>query len=53
MSREDIGDYLGLTIETVSRGFAKLEANGLIAIARKSARRIVLLDHFALRRMAH
>ena len=30
MSREDIGDFLGLKKETVSRGFRDLEARGLI-----------------------
>jgi len=30
MSRSDIADYLGLTIESVSRGFARLRRDGLI-----------------------
>jgi CRP/FNR family nitrogen fixation transcriptional regulator len=33
MSRQDIGDYLGLTIETVSRVFWDLERRGAIKIA--------------------
>lgn len=30
MSRNDIGNYLGLTVETVSRVFTRLQKNGLI-----------------------
>jgi CRP/FNR family transcriptional regulator len=32
MTRNDIADYLGLTIETVSRTLSKLRQNGLIAL---------------------
>ncbi|WP_343565566.1 Crp/Fnr family transcriptional regulator [Kiloniella sp. b19] len=32
MSRSDIGDYLGLTTETVSRTFSALKKNGVISI---------------------
>jgi CRP-like cAMP-binding protein len=46
MSRQDIADYLGLTIETVSRTLTELENSASIKIA--SARHIVLRDRRAL-----
>ena len=45
MPRQDIADYLGLTIETVSRTLTQLERDGFIAISR---RRIVFRDRAAL-----
>ena len=42
MTRQDIADYLGLTIETVSRSFAKLKQEGLIATP--SPQRLQILD---------
>lgn len=41
MSRQEIADYLGLTIETVSRTFSRFEADGLIT---HHDRRRVLCD---------
>jgi CRP/FNR family nitrogen fixation transcriptional regulator len=49
MSRQDIADYLGLTIETVSRTLSHLERDGVIGLP--TARRVVLKDHKALRLM--
>ncbi len=47
MSRQDIADYLGLTIETVSRTLTQLESSGAIAVP--AARRIELRNRAALR----
>lgn len=45
-SRQQIADILGLTIETVSRQFTKLKADGLIDLP--SRRAVVLIDREAL-----
>lgn len=50
MSRNDIGDYLGLTTETVSRTFTQLRQNNLIVL--HPAGRVELLDVDALRDIA-
>ena len=42
MGRHDIADYLGLTLETVSRMFAELKDQGAIKL--EGARRVHLLD---------
>lgn len=49
MSRQDMADYLGLTIETVSRTLTQLQADGIIAIP--TTRHIILRDGAALRRL--
>jgi len=49
MTRQDIADYLGLTMETVSRTLTDLQTGASIKLA--SARRIVLQDRGALRRI--
>jgi len=49
MSRQDIADYLGLTIETVSRTLTILENSAAIELP--SSRRIVLRNRAALRRL--
>jgi CRP-like cAMP-binding protein len=49
MSRQDIADYLGLTIETVSRTFSQLTQSGTIAL--QTSRRVVLCNRAALQRL--
>ena len=49
MSRTDIADYLGLTIETVSRSFTQLERQGAIELV--SARRVLLSNKAELKRL--
>jgi CRP-like cAMP-binding protein len=49
MSRQDIADYLGLTIETVSRTLSMLESDGTIDLP--SSRRVVLRKRAALGRL--
>ena len=49
MSRQDIADYLGLTIETVSRTFTRLEDEATIELP--SSRRVQLCNRAALRRL--
>jgi CRP-like cAMP-binding protein len=46
MSRTDIADYLGLTIETVSRTFSVLKHAGIISLP--NAQRVFVLDRKAL-----
>lgn len=49
MSRQDIADYLGLTIETVSRTLTALENSAAISLP--SSRRVVLCNPATLRRL--
>jgi CRP/FNR family nitrogen fixation transcriptional regulator len=49
MSRQDIADYLGLTIETVSRTFTQLVQSGTIAL--ETSRRILFRNRAALNRL--
>lgn len=49
MSRRDIADYLGLTLETVSRGFSQFQDGKLIALV--DARHVTLVDRAKLARL--
>ncbi|WP_211465321.1 fumarate/nitrate reduction transcriptional regulator Fnr [Collimonas silvisoli] len=49
MTREDIGNYLGLTIESISRLLSRLKKDGLLAV---SNRNLELLDLPALKALA-
>jgi CRP/FNR family nitrogen fixation transcriptional regulator len=49
MSRQDIADYLGLTIETISRTLTQLESSAAISVP--TCRRIILRNHKALRKL--
>jgi CRP/FNR family transcriptional regulator len=46
MTREEIGNYLGLKLETVSRLFSRFQAEGLIEVEQKHIR-IVDVDGLA------
>lgn len=48
MTREEIGSYLGIKLETVSRAFSRFQEAGLINVQQK---RIQILDIDALQRM--
>jgi CRP-like cAMP-binding protein len=50
ITRTDIGDFLGLSIETVSRAFTELKKRGLIELPR--ANHVKLVDIEGLRRRA-
>jgi CRP/FNR family nitrogen fixation transcriptional regulator len=49
MCRRDIGDYLGLTLETVSRALSQLHGEGVLGFS--GARQIVLRNRQRLRSM--
>ena len=50
MPRHDIADYLGLTLETVSRMFSELKDAGIIKL--ESARQVSVLDMYKLEALA-
>lgn len=51
MSRRDIGDYLGLTLETVSRALSILRDESLLRFEGSTQRRVELLDRDGLARL--
>jgi CRP/FNR family transcriptional regulator, anaerobic regulatory protein len=50
MTREEIGSYLGMKLETVSRTFSKFSDNGVIEV---NQRNIKILDSDALRQLVN
>jgi CRP/FNR family transcriptional regulator, nitrogen fixation regulation protein len=48
MSRRDIADYLGLTLETVSRALSRLHELGILGFVGNTQRQIVLRDRHQL-----
>lgn len=50
MSREEIGSYLGLKLETVSRTFSRLQSEGILEVKQ---REIKILDPDALKRLVN
>ncbi|WP_304307109.1 Crp/Fnr family transcriptional regulator, partial [Pseudacidovorax intermedius] len=50
MTREEIGSYLGLKLETVSRTLSKFVDDGIVEVNQRHVR---ILDAEALRRMVN
>jgi CRP/FNR family transcriptional regulator len=50
MTRAEIGSFLGLTLETVSRVFSRFQKLGLLKVTRRD---IELLDLNAISNLAH
>jgi CRP/FNR family transcriptional regulator len=48
MTREEIGSYLGLKLETVSRAFSHFQDDGLLEVKQRDIR---VLDEAGLRRL--
>ena len=48
MNRRDIADYLGLSLETVSRALSMLRDKGILTFIGQTQREIVLLDRSKL-----
>lgn len=50
MKRNEIGSYLGLAVETVSRILTRFQDEGLLSVKR---RHVLILDYPALQKLAH
>lgn len=50
MTREEIGSYLGLKLETISRLFSRFQREGLLQV---EGRVVKLLDRSAVEGLAH
>ncbi len=50
MTREEIGSYLGLKLETVSRAFSKFQEDGVLEVRQRQLR---VLDEAALRQLVN
>lgn len=53
MCRRDIADYLGLTLETVSRALSYLHERGILGFVGQTQRQIVLLERSQLAELDH
>ncbi|MGY3558703.1 CRP/FNR family nitrogen fixation transcriptional regulator [Bradyrhizobium sp. USDA 4463] len=53
MTRRDIADYLGLTLETVSRSLSHMRELGILRFVDKNQRQLVILDRQQLERVDH
>jgi CRP/FNR family transcriptional regulator len=50
MTREEIGSYLGLKLETVSRTFSKFQDDGLLEVKQRQIR---IVDQEGLKRLVN
>jgi CRP/FNR family transcriptional regulator len=50
MTREEIGSYLGLKLETVSRTFSKFQDDGLLEVRQRQIR---IVDQEGLKRLVN
>jgi CRP/FNR family nitrogen fixation transcriptional regulator len=52
MNRRDIADYLGLTLETVSRALSTIQKKGFLKFAGQTHREIAVLNPAGLAELA-